>query len=267
MANYFLAGIRVFILLLFGFISPLSYAWEETSGTDVRALSLGQIRALSHELLNPAYTPFQSQKQVYTSVYNRFRMKELNTISVSGIIPNRLIDAGFKLSEYGFEDYMLIQAQMALAKKLTPGFSIGANLIYLNENSILEDKANYYLQADIGIFWRINDFFDFAITTENLLHTMPSSQIFLHTGVNYRLTSTCRFLLETSVDFQNNFHVSSGFEYDIAELFSIRGGFRSNPKTPSMGFAYNGKQWKIETAFLIHPVLGSYGGIGFGYFF
>jgi hypothetical protein len=267
MKIYFRFGIKIFFLSLFTHCFQTAYPADETANTDVRALSLGQVKALSQELLNPAFLPFLEQKQFGVSVYNRFEMKELSTKNLYGLIPNPFIDVGFKLSAYGYEDYQLLQGQIALAKKISPDFSIGTNLIYLNENSILDDKTRNYLLADIGVFWRINDSFDWAITTENLLYTMDSCQTLFYTGINYHLSSTCHLLFETGSDFQNAFHISAGIEYEIAEQFTVRGGFRSNPQTPSLGFAYTVNQWNVDAAFLLHPVLGLSSAIGVNYFF
>jgi hypothetical protein len=233
----------------------------------MRALSLGQVCALSEGLLNPAYLPFSEQKQVGASVYNRFQMKELSTKSAFGIIPNRFIDAGFHLSVFGYEAYQQMQVQVSPAKKLSNKLAVGATFSYLNENSILEEKSQTFLLADVGVFWRINDSFEGAFTTQNLLHTRNRQQTVCFAGINYRPFSKARILLESSADFQKQWNWSAGFEYEIAGQFAVRGGFRNHPQTPSLGFAYTGAHWKVETAFLLHSVLGLSSGIGMGYFF
>jgi hypothetical protein len=259
--------IRIFLLFLFIYCPQSAYPFDEISGTDVRALSLGQVKSLGYELLNPAFLSFHEQKLLGASVYSRFGMKELNTKSLYGIFPNTLIDAGFKWSVYGYEDYQLFRGQIAFAKKIFPGFSIGTNLVYLNENSILEDKSQNYLLADVGVYWRINDSFDWAFTAENLLFTMNSSRTLFCTGVNYRLLPACRILIETGCDFRNYFRVSAGVEYEIAGQFTVRGGFLSNPQMPAIGFGYVCKQWKIDAGFMLHPMLGLSSAIGAGCFF
>ncbi|GHT84232.1 hypothetical protein FACS189420_2090 [Bacteroidia bacterium] len=267
MKIYFRFGIKIFFLSLFINCFQTTYPADETANTDVRALSLGQVKALSQELLNPSFLSFIEQKQFGISVYNRFAMKELSTQSLYGLIPNRFIDTGFKFSAYGYEDYQLLQGQISLAKKISPTFSIGTNLIYLNVNSVLDDKIRNYLMADVGVFWRINDSFDWAFTTENLLYTQNFCRTLFYTGINYHLSSICHVLLETGADFRNEFHISAGIEYEIAEQFAVRGGFRNNPQTPSLGFAYTLNQWKVDAGFLLHPVLGVSSAISINYFF
>jgi hypothetical protein len=201
------------------------------------------------------------------SVYNRFNMKELSTKCVYGMFPNRAIDAGFQLSAYGYEDYQLVQVQASLAKKISSRVAIGTNLIYLNENSILEPESRNHLSADVGLWYRISEWVEWGFMAENLLYTGNSLQFLCHTGILYRLLSNCNLLIECGYDFKNDFRFSTGIEYEIAGQFVALGGFRNNPKTPSLGLAYKGKRWKAETVFLVHPVLGVSTAIGIGCFF
>jgi hypothetical protein len=259
--------VRIVLLFLSVHCYQATYSIDEVSGTDVRSLALGQVKALSRELLNPAFLSFAEQKQLGISVYNRFGMSELSTKGLTAMIPNRIINAGVKFSTYGYEDYQLIQGQIALSKKLSPSLSLGINLIYLAENSILEENMHNYFSGDMGIFWQINDAFDWAFTTENLLSTAISGRPVFHTGIDYRLFSPCTVLLETAFNFQGYFQVSAGFECEIAGQFTVRAGFRNRPQTPSLGFAYTYNRWKVDTAFLLHPVLGLSSGIALNYIF
>jgi hypothetical protein len=248
-------------------VSHAAYPYGETNDVDARALALGNIKALSRNLSNPAYLPFKGRKEFGASVYNRFRMKELNTMSIYTMIPNRMIDAGFLFSTYGYDEFRLLQGQASLAKKLSSCFSIGMNLIYLNENSILEPESKSYLSAGVGLYYRINESFEAAFTMENLLHTNSPFSTLYNAGILYRLLPTCNVLIETGSDFGKYFDVKAGIEYEIAGQFAVRAGFKTQPKTPSIGFAYAGTQWKTEVAFLLHPVLGVSSAISIAYFY
>jgi len=267
MKVYSFRGIRIVFLFLFIAVFQPSYPFEETKSVDVRALSLGQIKALSQGLANPSYLPFSERKHIGISVYNRFEMSELNTKSVYCLIPNRLLDMSFSLSAFGYDEYQLLEGRAGFAKKLSQDFSIGASVSYLSKNSILEENVQSYLHADIGFLWRINDSFEWALTTENLIHTKNSQPSYCFTGVKYQLIPTTNILLESGYDFQNQFSISAGFEYEIVRQLTVRGGYRSNPKMPSLGFAYNSEQWNVETAFLFHPTLGLCSGIAVGFSF
>jgi hypothetical protein len=260
-------GILFVFLFLFICKFHLAYPFEEVKFIDIRTLSLGQMNALSQGLLNPAYLPFHERKEMGVSVFNRFEMKELSTRSIFGLIPNRLLDMSFHLSMFGYNDYQLIEGQAGFAKKVSSRFSIGTSISYLVQNSILEDRNQTFLQADVSFLWRISDAFDWALTTENLIHTRNSQPVSCFSGIKYQLAPTICILLETGMDSQNQFNISAGLEYEIVKQLTARGGFRNNPKTPSIGFAYKMEHWNIETAFLFHPALGLSSGIAATYSF
>jgi len=264
--NYYYKSILCLWVLCMG-IPLFAYSQEETNDVDARALALGNIKALSRNLSNPAYLAFTEQKELGASVYNRFGMKELNTMSIYAMLPNQTIDAGFLFSSYGYEEYRLLQGQVSLAKKLSSCLSIGTNITYLNENSILEPKSKSFLSADIGLYYHINDSFEAAFTTENLLHTSNSFHSFYNVGILYRLLPSCPVLLEAGSDFNQYLEIKAGIEYKIVDQFTVRAGFRTQPQTPSIGFAYTGTQWGTEVAFLLHPVLGVSSAIGISYYF
>ena len=248
-------------------ISHSAYSQRETNDVDARALALGNLKALSRNLLNPAYLAFTEQKELGASVYNRFGMKELSTMSIYVMIPNRMIDAGFQFSTYGYDEYRLLQGQISLAKKLSSCFSIGTNVNYLNVNSILEPESKSYLSADIGLYYQINESFDAAFSTENLLHTNSRFPVLYNAGILYRLIPDCNVLLETGSDLKKFYDVKVGIEYEIAGQFTVRAGFKTQPKVPSFGFAYTGTWWRTDVAFLLHPVLGLSSAIGISYIF
>ena len=267
MRMYFLRGMKIAFLFLFISKLQLIYPFEETKSVDVRALSLGQMKSLSQGLTNPAFVPFSERKQIGISVYTRFEIKELSTRSICCLIPNRLIDMSFHLSMFGYDEYQLIEGRAGFAKKLSPSFSIGTSVGYTTKNSILEENVQTYLHADISCFWRINDSFEWALTTENLMHTRNSQPSFCFTGINYQLIPTTGILLEAGYDFRKQFSISAGFEYEIVNQLMVRGGFRNSPKMPSLGFAYKIEHWKVETAFLFHSALGLCSGISVGFLF
>jgi len=267
MKMYFFRGIKIVFLFLFISNFQGAYPFDEVRSADVRALSLGQLKALSRGLVNPAYLPFSERKQIGVSVFNRFEMKELSTRSIFGLLPNRLLDMNIRLSVFGYDEYQLIEGQAGFAKKVLNEFSIGTSVSYITEKSILNEQNQTCLLADLSFLWRINDAFEWALTTENLIHTQNSQTSFCFTGVKYQLAPTVCVMLESGYDFQNSFSVSAGFEHEIVKELTVRCGFRNNLQTPSLGFAFQIEHWNIDTAFLFHPDLGVSGGIAAVYLF
>jgi len=264
---YFFRGIKIMFLFLFISKFQWIYPLNEVRFADVRALSLGQVKALSQGIVNPAYLPFLERKQIGVSVFNRYELKELSTRSIFGLIPNSLLDMNFRLSAFGYDEYQLIEGQAGFSKKLSQKLSAGTSISYIAKSSILEESTPKYLIADLGLFWIINDVFEWALTTENLIHTPNSQPTFCYMGGKYKLAPTAYILLESGYDFRNLFSVCAGLEYEIVTDLTVRGGFRNNLQTPSLGFAYQIEHWKTETTFLFHSDLGVSAGIAMCYLF
>jgi hypothetical protein len=239
-----------------------SFAIKELNTNDVRSFSLGKIRALSDELLNPANIPFSSRKEGGVSIFNQFQMKELNTATLYLKYPNKWLDTGVKLSTFGYADYRIIQSQFGFAKKFLSNFSVGIHLSYLNESSILEAHSRHYLTSDLGLYFTLNEHVDLALLGENLLHSMDENQLNVSAGLKYKMTEHSLFLLETSSGKEVHFSFSAGLEYEIFNQFTIRSGFKSNPGTPSFGIAYQWHEWIIEAGFSFHTALGTSSMIG-----
>jgi len=267
MKVYFFRGIKFIFLFLLVSKFQCVYPFSEVSFVDVRALSLGQVNALSQGFMNPAYLPFLERKQIGVSVINRYELKELNTRCLFGLIPNSLLDMNFRLSVFGYDDYQLIEGEAGFAKKLSSGLSVGTSINYITKNSILEEKIQKHISADLGFCWLINDACEWALTTENLIHTRNTQPTFCDTGIRYKLAPTAYILLESRYDFRNTFSVCAGLEYEIVKELRVRCGFRNNLQSTSLGFAYQIEHWKTETAFLFHPNLGVSTGIAMSYFF
>lgn len=228
----------------------------ETSDVDVRALALGNVKALSQKVSNPAGLPFLTHKELGATVYNRFGMKELNTVAVYALLPNGAIDAAALLSSYGYADYRLLCGQVNLAKKLSPVFAAGINVVCINENSILHVDAQTGISAGAGFCLHAGREWVAAFAADNLLSAGRRFPATYSLGIRRRMWHDGAFLLETGYETGARIAVKAGLEYRCAEIFFLRAGFKTLPNTPSFGFAYVGPKWQTETTFLFHPVLG-----------
>jgi hypothetical protein len=238
-----------------GFIFS-AFAVGELVSTDARSFALGNLHALDQSFINPAALSFQQHTVAGMSVLNRFEMKELNTVNLYGQYPNRYIDAGFTFSHYGYEDYRIVQAKTGFAKKIIPGLSIGINLIYFRESSVLMENAANHLSSDVGIRYQLTDAVTVALLADNMLHTFDDRLWNVYGGITYHVTDNCSLLAESGYGATGNFHLSFGIEYNLLEQFCLRAGTQTANKTPSFGIAYHWNRWVIDTGFSLHPTLG-----------
>ena len=263
--NHFFSRYSACLLCSLWFFQPL-FSFNDLTTSNPKDFSLGDVYALSEELQNPANLSFQENQELGLSVLNRFQIKELNTGSFYWKHPNRLLNYGFKLSAFGYEDYQIISSQTSLSKKINAKIGIGINLVYFNQSSLLEENAKHFFSSGIGFYSNLNQKIDWAFSVDNLLSTSSSElPISVHSGVKYSPYPNTFFLLEGSYRDNDYFNLSVGFEYFLLEQFILRTGFKTNPKTPSLGIGYVLDKWKIDAGFSLHSTLGISSVIGISY--
>jgi hypothetical protein len=255
------------VLFFFFFLFPFQdlFATDPLFSTDVRSFSLGNIRALSDELLNPATVSFSDKKQLGVAVFNRFEMNELKTASLYLKYPHKLLDTGVKLAAFGYEDYRLTQLQGSFSKKVFTGFAIGIQLTFLNESSRWEESSRSYFSSGLGVYYCLNEQVDLALSGENLLHTSDNAFWNGYAGMKYKPSDSVVLLLEAGGGKDVNFRFSAGLEYTVFDRFTIRSGYDSGSQTPSFGAAYRLNRWTMDVGFSLHSVLGISSMIGINY--
>jgi hypothetical protein len=259
--------IKTVLCALFLSSSLTCYPFDETKYTDVRALSMGQIKALGGTFKNPSSISFAKHAEVGASLYRRFEMKELTTRAGYVCLPNRFLNAAAQLSYFGYEDYNVTQVQTCASKRISSEAAFGIGLACQNEYSFLSEDNGTVFSADAGFCGNIGNNLKWGLLAENLLSTDEDVPLICSAGLEYALLDEAGMMIECSYDFRNDFSVSAAIEYIIAEQFIVRGGYNSGRNTPSIGLAYNNNRWKAETAFLLHPLLGVSSAVGVGFFF
>lgn len=260
--------IRLVAIALLCVFHSQSYASDEFA-TDTRSLALGNIKALSKELSNPAYLSFQAKPQIGMYVHNHFQIKELNTVNIVGLIPNKYIDAGVRLSRFGYMDYQILSTQLSFSKKLNRKFSLGATALYTHR---LDDNYtpdfNWSMAVHIGLCMQVSNAINLAFLVENMARSniQNQSSIF-HLGMNYHLSESLSFVTEASSDFKEINNLTIGFEYELMDRFFARMGIRTQPVSPSFGIAYTIKEITVDVGFSIHQTLRNNSSIGISYLF
>ena len=255
--------IQFFFVLLFSI--QVLYATDGWFATEARSFSLGNIRAVGDEGLNPATISFTEGKQLGLSVFNRFQMSELNTANLYFSYPNRYLDAGFRFSTFGYEDYRITQLQGSFSKKIFPDLSIGIQLNYRNIRTRWEEDSQNGFSSGLGIYYRIGERVDVALLGENLLCVSFQEAWRWQAGLQYRASESVLVFLETGYNKEKLFRFSVGADYTIFEQFHIRSGYDSAHGMPSFGVGYAWNRWQVDVGFSFHSVLGMSSMIGVGY--
>lgn len=261
------AGSRACFLIILLFIPFHIYPIERLPAMDTRSFALGASYSLSTEMMNPAFLSIPEQIRAGASVQNRFGMDELNTANLYCVLPNRWLDAGLKLSAFGFEDYQVLQLQGSLAKQIAETWFLGVSCVYSTVSSVLEESDRSQLYADIGIGYVPDEKWRFALLGENLLHTEDERLIRLSLAASYIAFENGLILVQTSYADSEGFALSAGIEYNLMEKFKLRGGYRTDTGMPSFGIAYQLSKLQLEAGFSLHSTLGLSSMIGLMYTF
>lgn len=259
-------GRKAVCVFLSLFVCNASFSFNELTFEDARSFALGSVQSLSNELINPSELSFQEKTQFGISVLNRFEISELNTVQAYAKLPNSIVDAGIKLSYFGYEDYYLIRGQTSFSKKINPNFSVGINLNYWNESSLLQEKDKHHISSDLGVYYQLSNALGLTLLTQNILSSSDFNSLYAYLGIHYRAFSNFSVLIETSYNKANDFDFSCGVEYTILEQLFIRGGLNKRDQSPRLGVGYQWRDWQLDAGFSIHSTLGISSIIGINYF-
>lgn len=258
--------VKIFLYCLL-YLSFSTHLYCEESHLDAREIGLGQIQATSSGSANPASLGFLNKAKVGINVYNKFEMKELNTISIYALKPNDFLDCGIRISQFGFSDYKVWTIQPAIAKKINSKLAIGGKLNWRRESIYLEDKPRMQLSADLGITYKKTESWKLNILLKNIANKTNTYKPSIHIGTAFILIEDLEILAESTTYTKDYTAFHIGAEYGIAQSIYIRLGYRSNPNTPSMGFAYTYNSFAIDIAYLSHNILGNSSSINIAYQF
>jgi hypothetical protein len=255
--------IQFFFVFLFSF--QVLCATDGWLTTGVQSFALGNIRAVGNEWLNPAAVSFTEGKSIGLSVFNRFQMSELNTANLDFVYPNKRMDAGFRFSTFGYEDYRLTRLQGSFAKKIRSDLSVGIQLNYSTVRSRWDEDSQDGFSSGLGIYYRLNEQVSLALLGENLLCLSTPERWRWQAGLQYRASDPVVVFLETGYNREKIFRFSVGVDYALFERFHIRSGYDSDSGLPAFGLGYGWNRWQVDVGFSFHSVLGMSSMIGVRY--
>ncbi len=256
MKRFFTSKIYIFVFFAF-FNSQQAFSFENPTITDTRALSMGDLHALSLEFSNPASLPFHPRIKTSAIFYNRFQMKELNTSGLRTVFPNRFIATGFQLSHFGYQDYYYSSLQTGLGKQINDHFSIGARIDLAYLNNFLNEKSQTGLKAGLGSLFQLSSSTRICLLAENIVSTFNEKNYSIHLGIAYQCLPILNISSEISYLAEKQINTSFGIEYQIIDELFFRAGFRTYFTTPSLGAAYKYKNIDVGIAFTTHRLLGN----------
>jgi hypothetical protein len=208
---------------------------------------------------NQASLAFNNSFSLGLNYENRFSIKELGTSSAGITIPAGKASLGAVYSHFGYSDFKRDMAGLACGIKLSDKISAGIQVDYYTERTSGEYSDYKSLTYETGLLFALSENTMLGI---HLFNPIPNSirKAFLPTrlriGAGTYLNSLLFLGLEAEMSSGSNLLIRTGFEYEAAKKFWLRGGFCTNNSSFSFGVGYLSKIVQLDIGFITHEKLG-----------
>jgi hypothetical protein len=190
---------------------------------------------------------------------NRFNLTELGIRSAGLIIPAGKASLGAIYSHFGYRDFKRQSAGLACGLSLAKNISAGVQVDFFSEQTTGEynNKNSISFEGSIMITTAEN-----IILVAHLSNPIPNSlrrnylpsSVKAGAGITLSSILFAGTLIEMSSE--NNLILRTGFEYEAAKRFWLRGGFCTENTAFSFGIGYLAKPVQIDVGFVSHDKLG-----------
>lgn len=190
---------------------------------------------------------------------NRFAINELATRTAGVIIPAGKASVGAIYSHFGYHDFKREMTGLACGLKLSDRLSAGVQADYFLERTYGEYDNYQTFTCEAGLLAAINENVNIGIHIFNPVpgslrsHFMPS---ILRLGIGTELNKSLFAGAEAEMSSGQNLIFRTGFEYEAAKRFWLRGGFSTENSSFSFGMGYLAKIVLIDLGFNTHEKLG-----------
>ncbi len=190
---------------------------------------------------------------------NRFGISELGTRTAGFTFPAGKTALGAVYSHFGNSDFKRDMTGIACGLKLAEKIFAGVQVDYMSERTSKEYINNQTVTFETGVL---------VIPSENirigvhLFNPVPNSirksylPTALRIGVGTDLSKTLFAGAEAEMSSGSKLIIRTGFEYEAADKFWLRGGFCTNNNSFCFGLGYTAKIVQIDFGFVNHNQLG-----------
>jgi hypothetical protein len=190
---------------------------------------------------------------------DRFQISELGTRTAGIIIPAGKTSLAALYSHFGYADFKRDMTGLACGLKLSGKISAGIQVDYFLENTSGEYSNNQSVTCEIGLLLAPSEFTRIGI---HIFNPVPNSlrKSFLPTsirvGAGTYLNKSLFAGVESEMSTGSKLIIRTGFEYEAAKKFWLRGGFCSDNNSFSFGLGWLVKIAQMDIGFVTHDKLG-----------
>jgi hypothetical protein len=190
---------------------------------------------------------------------NRFGISELGTRTAGITIPAGKSSIGAVYSHFGYAGFKRDMTGLACGLRLSDKINAGVQVDYFMEKTPGEDYNNQSVTFETGLILmpaentRIGIHIFNPVPNSIRKSYLPST---LRIGVGTDLNKLLFAGVEAEMSSGSNLTIRTGFEYEAAKNFWLRGGFSTENSSFSFGLGYIVKTVRIDLGFRTHEQLG-----------
>jgi hypothetical protein len=190
---------------------------------------------------------------------NRFGIAELGTCTAGAIFTAGKSSVGIIYSHFGYPEFRRNMGGISCGMPLSANISAGVQVDYFSEVLPGEYDNIRVLTFEAGAAFNLSEKVRAAI---HLFNPVPNSirrsvlPSTITAGVGIDLSKTLFAGTEVEMSTREKLIIRTGFEYEAAKKFWIRGGFSTENSSFSFGTGYMLKSMKIDLGFSTHDRLG-----------
>ncbi|MDR1779786.1 MAG: TonB-dependent receptor [Tannerella sp.] len=243
---------------------------------DIRTLGMGGNGGAHSAFFNPALLGVQTSKSFRADYYNRYRIKELATLSAGLCLPNQLLPIGLHIASFGYDEYRESLFRLSAGKQLSDNWSLGIGVQYALLQSEMFESDAARISADLGIVYQASDNLSVGLSAINFPSVTLNDEYvdaerlgtyLAELNVNWYIVDNVLLTGGLANSKDTPFSASAGMEYLPLDEFTLRAGIRTAPLRPSLGAGYTFSGITVDVAMVYHPVLGVSLGLGLSYSF
>jgi hypothetical protein len=190
---------------------------------------------------------------------NRFNIPELGTRSIGILVPSGKASLGGVYSHFGYTDFKRDMTGLACGIKLSNKIDAGVQVDYFSERTSGEYNNHQAITFETGLLIKPTENIRLGI---HLFNPLPNSlrktylPATLRIGAGTDLNKILFAGIEAEMSSGNDLIIRTGFEYEAARNFWLRGGFSTKNNSFCFGLGYLTKIAKLDLGFTTHERLG-----------
>lgn len=255
---------KLLLLLLIAYSVP-SYAYIDNYPIGARSMALGNSSVTFSDVWsihhNQAGLAFQKDISAGIFYESKFLVPQMGLKGGVIAVPTSSGVFGLNLVSFGYSQYNESKFGLAYARTFGESLSFGLQLDYLR-TQIAENYGNKgVIAGEAGVQARLTRNLILGAHIFNLNRATGADNnekipTIMRAGLGYTFSDKVLVSVETEKDIDFNPIIKFGLEYHVIEALYLRAGASSQPFMSSFGVGVFVRNFQLDLAASMHPILG-----------